>query len=98
MYRPIKPLGFDIDNPEHALIDAMTEEMHELESAEIIYWKLKKFSEVQDELNNTSGGEYLDDLDKTYMEKSSGDGILKYEEPIKVSGKIEKNPIIHALS
>lgn len=99
MYRPVKPLGFDIDNPEHALVDAMTEEMHELESAEIIYWKLKKFSEVQDELNATpSGGEYLDELDKTYGEKSSGDATLRYEEPQKVSGKMEKNPIIHELS
>lgn len=104
MYRPMSPNMWEPNNPEHSLVDAMTEEVHMLESPEIIYWRLKKEEEIDAENEYTNEGSeyeydgYLDELDKEYGEKSSGEGKLLYHKPIVVYGKIDIEPILNELS
>lgn len=97
MYRPIKPLGFDKTNPEHALVDLLVEELHTLEGGEIIYWCLKNVKLLDAEKIANNETPYVDELDDVYMEKSSDDGKYLYFEPERLAGKLEINPIIHEL-
>lgn len=98
MFRPTSPTMFCPSNSEHSLVDALTEEIHMLESPEIIYWRLKKPEEIDAEPENIISGEsYLDDLDKVYGEKSSKEGKLLYKDPVRVYGKIDIQPIINEL-
>jgi len=97
MYRPIKPLGFDRTNPEHALVDLLVEELHTLEGDEIVYWCLRNVKIVNEDNIANNETPYLDELDDVYMEKSSGDGKYLFYNPVYVAGKLEKNPIIQEL-
>lgn len=99
MYRPLTPNMFEPNNPEHSLVDAMTEEVHMLESPEIFYWKIKKEEEIEAEPEyNNVDDPYLDDLDTVYGEKSSGDGKYLFHDPVRVYGKIDIEPILNELS
>lgn len=86
------------ENSEHSLVDAMTEEVHMLESPEIIYWKLKKPEDLEENFEYTGGSNYLDELDKVYGEKSSGTGKLIHHDPVRIYGKIDIEPIVNELA
>jgi hypothetical protein len=95
--RPIQPLIYDPNNPEHDLIDVITEEIHQLESPEVYYWSvIKQETAISEEIPGAGG--YLDELDKVYGEKSSGDGVLMFREGKRMYGKLETNPIIQELA
>lgn len=99
MFRPMTPRMFEPDNPEHTLVDLLTTEMHQLESPEIVYWKVKMPDVVDAETHRVdpTATNYLDDLDKVYGEKSSGDGLTKYYQPEQIFGKLDSQPIIQEL-
>lgn len=97
MYRPQAPTMFEPNNPEHSLVDMLTEEIHMLESPEIIYWKLKKPEDLEENFEYIGGDNYLDELDKEYGEKSSGTGKLLHYDPVRVYGKIDIEPIVNEL-
>ena len=90
---------FEPTNPEHSLVDALTEEIHKFEGPELVYWVHKTPQEIDAATEDaTPGGDsYLDDLDEVYGEKSSGDAKLEFFEPIMVYGKVDVEPIIQEL-
>ena len=101
MYRPMKPKMHDPTNPEHSLVDAMTVEIHSLESPEIVYWSMKTAEEIDEEnaILNPDADPYLDELDEVYGEKSSDDGKLMFHEPVvDFYAKVDINPIIQELT
>jgi len=97
MFRPTEAKMFEALNPEHSLVDAMTQEIHILESPELYYWSVIKPEKATAE-NLPGSGDYLDELDQTYGEKSSGDGKLMFRDPVRMYGKLETNPIIAELT
>lgn len=85
MYRPTTAKIYEPQNPEYELASSYSEELFNIVSPNIVYWKLNK--------NLTE--QTRDEVDKLYGENSQK---AAFDNPVKIYAHVEMSPIINELA